>query len=168
MGERNGRQVGFSAALALRPATGIFRHSFGSSAGFNPHPKGFFVKGFVPTPASMVDVMVAKLFAERAPSSDTSVLDPGCGDGEFIEGILRACAANGWAVPRIVGVELDPNRAAAAKRRFTPYPHVEIRHADFLHPADERFDFIGTGARSSNDWRQLDGLGPRANHDEHS
>lgn len=100
------------------------------------------VKGFVPTPPSVVDLMVGKLFAEQPPSSEASVLDPGCGNGEFVAGILRACAANGWVVPRIVGVELDPVRAAAARCLFRAVPQVEIRQADFLRPATEPFDFI--------------------------
>ena len=100
------------------------------------------MKGFVPTPPDIVDLMVGKLFRARAPGNEASVLDPGCGNGEFVEGILRACAANGWAVPRIVGVELDPFRAAAAQRRFRAVPQVEIRHTDFLRPSNETFDFV--------------------------
>ena len=100
------------------------------------------MKGFVPTPPDIVDLMVGKLFGERAPGSETSVLDPGCGTGEFVAGILRACAVKGWTVPRIVGVELDPVRAATAKRRFRSVPQVDIRCSDFLQPASETFDFI--------------------------
>ena len=102
---------------------------------------GHFVKGFVPTPSDVVSLMVSKLFGGRAPGSGASVLDPGCGNGEFIAGILRACTANGWPVPRIVGVELDPVRAATASRQFRQVPQVEIRHADFLRPTNETFDF---------------------------
>jgi len=100
------------------------------------------VKGFVPTPPAVVDLMVAKLFVERAPGGDASVLDPGCGDGEFIAGVLRACAANRWVVPRIVGVEQNPVRAATARERFSQTPEVEILQADFLQRLDSSFDYI--------------------------
>jgi len=90
----------------------------------------------------MVDLMVGKLFGGRAPTAEASLLDPGCGGGEFIEGVVRACQAQGWPLPRIVGVELDPDRATAARRQFQHLPQVEIRQADFLQPSLERFDFI--------------------------
>lgn len=100
------------------------------------------MKGFVPTPAETVDLMVAKLFAGLSPSSGSTVLDPGCGEGAFIAGILRACQANRWPVPRIVGIEQDPARAAAARTEFRGVPEVEIREGDFLQPATDRFDYI--------------------------
>ncbi len=100
------------------------------------------VKGFVPTPPEVVDLMVQKLFAEGPPPAGSTVLDPGCGEGEFIDGILRACRRHGWDVPQITGVELDPRRAATAKQRFAGEPHVEIRRSDFLAESSERYDYI--------------------------
>ena len=70
------------------------------------------------------------------------MLDPGCGNGEFIAGVLRFCAQRNWLVPTIVGIELDPARAATAKRRFRGVTEVSIRHADFLQPSRETFDFV--------------------------
>jgi adenine-specific DNA-methyltransferase len=90
----------------------------------------------------MVDAMVAKLFAERRPDTAAKLLDPGCGTGEFISGVLRWCAAHRQPVPGIVGVELDPARAASARARFAGVSSVEIREADFLQPSTERFDYI--------------------------
>jgi SAM-dependent methyltransferase len=86
--------------------------------------------------------MVAKLFAGLAPSVESAVLDPGCGGGAFISGILRACQANGWVIPRIIGVEQDPARAAATRAEFRGVPQVEIREGDFLQPVSDRYDFI--------------------------
>jgi len=100
------------------------------------------VKGFVPTPDHVVDLMVGKLFAEGPPASAAPVLDPGCGNGEFIAGVLRFCAQRNWPVPSIIGVELDPDRAATAKRRFRDVAQVTIRNADFLQPSHETFDFV--------------------------
>lgn len=100
------------------------------------------MKGFVPTPASTVDLMVARLFDGLVPGDRSTVLDPGCGEGEFIAGILRACQAAGWPVPRIVGVEQDPARAATARARFRGVRQVEIREGDFLQPSPDRYDYV--------------------------
>ena len=86
--------------------------------------------------------MVAKLFGMRPPSATSRVLDPGCGNGEFVHGILRACAANSWPVPEIVGVELDPSRAATARRIFQGERNVTIEEREFLTPGERAFDFI--------------------------
>ncbi|MGH7656075.1 MAG: Eco57I restriction-modification methylase domain-containing protein [Gemmatimonadaceae bacterium] len=100
------------------------------------------MKGFVPTPPDLVDLMVGKLFGVRPPTSSTTLLDPGCGEGEFIAGVLRWCAANGRAVPRIVGVEQHAGRATIARRRFASCKSVEIKTADFLTRSDQSFDLI--------------------------
>ncbi len=86
--------------------------------------------------------MVGKLFADGPPPASSRVLDPGCGNGEFIAGVLRFCAQRNWALPTIVGIELDPDRAATAKRRFRDVTQVAIRHGDFLQPSRETFDFV--------------------------
>jgi SAM-dependent methyltransferase len=100
------------------------------------------MKGFVPTPTAIVDAMVAKLFAGVSSTRPLRILDPGCGEGVFIEGVLRYCNAHKFRQPTIVGVELDPKRAATARSRLASSPNVEIRRADFLTPTTERFDLI--------------------------
>lgn len=100
------------------------------------------MRGYVPTPVEVVDRMVDLLFATRAPRSDDAVLDPGCGPGAFIDGVLRWCARRGLEPPHIVGVELDPGRHAEASRRFRGNRSVEIVREDFLRPSRRRFDFI--------------------------
>ncbi len=57
------------------------------------------MKGFVPTPPETVDAMVQLLFRERPPGPHDRVLDPVCGAGAFIEGIIRWCAKYELAVP---------------------------------------------------------------------
>lgn len=124
--------------------TAAFKKIFGvhSAHAIALQTNGRIVKGFVPTPPSIVDLMVHKLFQDRPPRADSSVLDPGCGNGEFISGILRACFSNGWPLPHIVGVELDPVRASTAGQLFREVPQVEIRQADFLRPTSQTFDFV--------------------------
>jgi SAM-dependent methyltransferase len=100
------------------------------------------VKGFVPTPPGIVDLMVEKLFAVRRPNPDDTLLDPGCGAGRFIEGVLRWCDRNGLQPPRILGIDSDPRRVAEAKERLAHRTEVRIVERDFLQPASESFDFI--------------------------
>lgn len=100
------------------------------------------MKGFVPTPQPTVDLMVAKLFGERAPQPDSALLDPGCGNGELIAGVVRYCSQREWALPAITGVELDPGRAERARERFRGCPEIEIREADFLSSAHGSFDYV--------------------------
>ncbi|MHB1068514.1 MAG: Eco57I restriction-modification methylase domain-containing protein [Gemmatimonadaceae bacterium] len=100
------------------------------------------MRGFVPTPTKIVDRMVEKLFAGVEDTGRLRVLDPGCGEGEFIDGVVRYCRDRRTSVPLVVGIELDPERAAAAMARFAGVPEIEIWHRDFLLPSDEKFDCI--------------------------
>lgn len=100
------------------------------------------MKGFVPTPDALVDDMVGRLFSSRTPGPESLVLDPGCGEGVFIAGVLRWCERHNVAPPRIVGVEMHPERAAKARTRFKNIPSVEIREADFLADDGEPVDFV--------------------------
>jgi adenine-specific DNA-methyltransferase len=99
-------------------------------------------KGFVPTPAAIVDLMVDKLFRAVRPKAGAALLDPGCGEGEFIEGVIRRCGARGLPLPQIVGVEADVDRARTARKRFASVKNVRILQEDFLCAADNRFDYI--------------------------
>ncbi|MDX6770610.1 MAG: Eco57I restriction-modification methylase domain-containing protein [Elusimicrobiota bacterium] len=100
------------------------------------------MRGFVPTPEAIVDRMVYRLFRGRAIDGGVTVLDPGCGEGLFIDGVIRWCKKHRRPIPRIVGVELHPGRSTAAKERFKSYRSVEIRHTDFLVDSFEKFDYI--------------------------
>lgn len=100
------------------------------------------MKGFVPTPPHVVDLMISKLFRGHEPTVESAILDPGCGEGEFIAGIVRWCEGSGRPIPGIVGIESHPGRAEVARARFADLPQVEIRRTDFLRPLDERFTHI--------------------------
>lgn len=100
------------------------------------------MKGYVPTPPDVVDLMVAKLFEEQPPSEAARLLDPGCGDGSFIKGVLRWCQRSGHPPPQIVGVELHPGRAAEARRQFAAAEPVCIIEEDFLSHDLGRFDYV--------------------------
>lgn len=100
------------------------------------------MRGFVPTPDHIVDLMVEKLFARRPPSVDSVVLDPGCGLGAFELGIVRWCRRRRRAVPRIIGVEHDPCRARMAEASLKEHSTVKIVNEDFLARSRRRFDYV--------------------------
>jgi SAM-dependent methyltransferase len=100
------------------------------------------VKGFVQTPNTVVDFMVNKLFSDCPPRRDSTLLDPGCGTGNFIAGVIKWCEARGVSLPAITGVELDSSRAALARAQFACYPSVRIEHRDFLASHLPAFDYV--------------------------
>jgi SAM-dependent methyltransferase len=100
------------------------------------------MKGFVPTPRETVDMMVELLFRGQSPRADRSVLDPGCGTGEFIDGIIRWCQRRRLALPRITGVESDPRHLPALRAKYDRQRAVRIEHADFLADARALYDYI--------------------------
>jgi len=100
------------------------------------------VKGFVPTPAHLVDQMVAKLFRDRPPRSSDRLLDPGCGTGAFIEGVLRWCKKSGCDVPAIVGIDSDPTLLEEARRNLGNIKGVTLLNEDFLQDRHGQFDFV--------------------------
>ncbi len=100
------------------------------------------MKGFVPTPTAVVDLMVEKLFRGRFPKPEDTVLDPGCGHGAFVDGVVRWCSQNQTALPKIVGIESDSKHVRIPARRFADVREIQIRRADFLRPSPERFDYV--------------------------
>jgi len=86
--------------------------------------------------------MVDLLFRGRMPSPDSRILDPGCGTGAFIGGIVRWCEKHGAALPHIVGIDSDPRHIPEARDKFRRYSPIEIRHEDFLQASDEKYDFV--------------------------
>jgi adenine-specific DNA-methyltransferase len=86
--------------------------------------------------------MVERLFRGRAPCPGDSLLDPGCGDGAFLQGVVRWCARNRRILPRMVGIESEPGRATAARTALSHHPAVEIHQQDFLAEPVEGFDFV--------------------------
>jgi methylase of polypeptide subunit release factors len=100
------------------------------------------MRGFVPTPDAVVDRMVEKLFAGRSPRADEVLLDPGCGPGAFISGLIRWAERQSCGLPEIVGYENEPARYAEARKRFGHLPNVKIVRGDFLAASGGPFDYI--------------------------
>jgi SAM-dependent methyltransferase len=100
------------------------------------------VKGFVPTPPALVDRMVDKLFRAGPPAAGSTLLDPGCGSGVFVEGVLRWCQENGAPIPRITAIDSDPARLREARETLAGVEQVTLIERDFLLPSRDRYDFI--------------------------
>jgi hypothetical protein len=86
--------------------------------------------------------MVAKLFRSRPPRADETLLDPGCGTGAFILGVIRWCAQRKCPTPRIVGIESDHRLLEQATSNLGQSHLVCLVHEDFLTPRSERYDYI--------------------------
>ncbi len=100
------------------------------------------MRGFVVTPPGLVDLMVEKLFDGRMPSSSDRLLDPGCGTGAFIEGVLRWCKRNRADPPLIDGVDSDPAKLATARERLGRLGNVRLLQQDFLRGRLGTYDFV--------------------------
>ena len=86
--------------------------------------------------------MVEILFRGRSPRADNAVLDPGCGTGEFIDGVIRWCQRRRLALPRITGVESDPRHLPALRAKYARVRAISIEHADFLTDGRTSYDYI--------------------------
>jgi adenine-specific DNA-methyltransferase len=100
------------------------------------------MKGFVRTPRETVDAMVELLFRRRPPSPHSSVLDPGCGTGEFIDGVIRWCDARRIPLPRITGIECDASHLPTLQAKFARRRTVRVEHGDFLADGRTAYDYI--------------------------
>src|SRR5687768_12040521 len=87
-------------------------------------------------------MMVAKLFHARPPRVHETLLDPGCGTGAFLQGVIRWCEGNGHPTPGLVGIESDPALLEEARRNLTSSTGVQLLQQDFLTPLAERYDYI--------------------------
>lgn len=100
------------------------------------------MRGQVETPDALVDKMLSYLFERMPPKANHRLLDAGCGNGAFIEGVIRWCRAHKLPLPRILGIEQDPEVADRARNNFREFAEIEILTKDYLRfDTDERFDF---------------------------
>ena len=101
------------------------------------------MRGFVETPESLVDYMVDLLFEGRDIDSENRLLDPGCGTGEFMKGVLRWSSSNRSKPPYMTGVEIDGRLAIEAASKFRQNTHVNVIQEDFLRfEPSKGFDYI--------------------------
>ena len=100
-------------------------------------------RGFVPTPEALVDHMIRLLFEGRTVDPGERLLDPGCGKGAFVKGILRWSKATGAQLPHMTGIELDGLLAQEASSQFKGNARVSVIEEDFLRANPvSRFNYI--------------------------
>lgn len=100
------------------------------------------MKGFVPTPPETVDTMVELLFRRRVLRPNDTILDPGCGSGEFIDGLIRWCHKRRRPLPNIIGIELDPRHIPTLRAKYKRLRSVRIKNADFLEDGCGEYNYI--------------------------
>lgn len=98
------------------------------------------MKGHVPTPGTLADKMVTKLFEALPPKEGDRILYPGCGTGPFITAVDSYCVENNRPTPNGVGVELDPKHLAEARDRHAD-GNVKFLQRDFLTDVSELGEF---------------------------
>jgi len=87
--------------------------------------------------------MVGKLFADQPPRSGDRLLDPGCGAGAFIEGILRWCHEHSsGAIPFIDGVDVDPTLLVEARECFSGQARIRLMEIDYLTTDLGSYDYV--------------------------
>jgi len=96
--------------------------------------------GFVRTPDSLVDFMINQTLSEIPDINLKRILIPGCGDGQFVRGIIRYCDSHNSKLPEIVGVEIDQERAELCQEELGDV--ASIVNDDFLSMNIELFDII--------------------------
>lgn len=89
------------------------------------------MKGHVPTPPTLAEKMVKKLFDDNPPTEGDRILYPGMGTGPFVTAVHEYCEANDLTIPEGVGVELDPELVAEAKQEHSEH-NLSIEERDFL------------------------------------
>lgn len=98
------------------------------------------MKGHVPTPPTLADRIVEKLFDGRPPSDGDRILFPGVGTGPFVAAVQRYCETRGLPVPDGVGMDTDPELLSAARETHADAP-VDLLERDFLGDLSDLCEF---------------------------
>jgi len=92
------------------------------------------------TPDHLADEIVARTLGPLDAAKELEICDPACGDGAFLLAARRFLERLNRPPPRLVGIDIDPAAARAARERTG----AEIACADALHRdwGIERFDAV--------------------------
>lgn len=85
------------------------------------------LRGAYYTPLPLAEMMV-KLFAKKAECKN--VLEPSCGDGVFLDALIKADSIKKYA--NIDAVEIDSTEAENVKGRMESYQNVRVINKDFF------------------------------------
>ena len=80
-------------------------------------------------------------FLEQLPKKSLRILDVGYGDGDMLRRIATWATALGRDVD-LVGIDLNPRSAMAAREATPPALTIDYRTGDYAHLADEPWDVI--------------------------
>ncbi len=101
------------------------------------------MRGFVPTPDKVVDHMVDLLFEGRDVGPGDRLLDPGCGTGAFMDGVVRWSVATQTHLPQLTGIELNRQLALVAASHFQGHSNVNVEEGDFLGAVlPSKYDYV--------------------------
>jgi hypothetical protein len=102
------------------------------------------MKGHVPTPSEITDLMIEELFNENPPSDGDTILFPGTGDGPFITAVKRYCDEHDYAVPEGVAIDLNADLLKDGRKANGDIP-VTFVERDFLTVDEDeygQFDYV--------------------------
>ncbi len=87
--------------------------------------------------------MVDLLFDGKAVAHEERLLDPGCGAGAFMKGVLRWSARTHSPLPHVTGIELDKQLARETASQLCSNPQVNVIQEDFLRTRPgEKYHYV--------------------------
>ena len=84
------------------------------------------LRGAYYTPLQLADAMV-ELFASQ---NISTVLEPSCGDGVFLDALQNLNLLN--KVDKLTAVELEPDEAEKVRNRYSEFEQIEVCTEDFF------------------------------------
>lgn len=84
------------------------------------------LRGAYYTPLQLADAMV-ELFASQ---NISTVLEPSCGDGVFLDALQNLNLPN--KVDKLTAVEIEPDEAEKVRDRYSEFKQIEVCNEDFL------------------------------------
>lgn len=86
------------------------------------------LRGAYYTPEVLADAMT-KIVSRTA--SFSSILEPSCGDGVFIDSLQKRGLLS--SANHVTAVEIEPDEAEKVRARYASFPNVDVRVADFFN-----------------------------------
>lgn len=98
------------------------------------------LRGAYYTPTELAKAMVYA----TADDTQRSILEPSCGDGVFIDSLMRACMLSHEV--KVTAVEIEDSEAEKVRERYKENPNISVLSKDFFDfyedNKDERYDLI--------------------------
>lgn len=85
------------------------------------------LRGAYYTPLPLAEMMI-DLF--KNDTNISSVMEPSCGDGVFVEGLIKTDFIN--QLKKVTAIEIEPEEAGILKEKMKSYSSIEILNCDFF------------------------------------